>query len=135
MFEHIRTPLSALIALLVLAGCGGTAPTTAPAGTSAPATAAPSGGPYLGQEPPGTTAEVFAPGVVSRPDSIEYSGTFSPDGTEYYFYRVQKDSSSKILFSRVLNGEWTAPEPLAVTSGHDAFEPHLTLDNKRLYFA
>ena len=135
MFEHIRPPLSALFVLFVLAGCGSTEPTTAPTGTSAPAAAASSGGPYLGQKPPGTTAEVFAPGIVSRPDSTEYSGTFSPDGKEYYFYRVSKDSSSMILFSKVLDGEWTAPKQLPVTSGHDAFEPHLTLDNKRLYFA
>jgi Tol biopolymer transport system component len=135
MFERIRTPLSALFVLFVFAGCGSAEPTTAPTRTSTPATASPLSGPYLGQEPPGTTPKVFAPGVVSRPDSTEYSGTFSPDGKEYYFYRFSQDSPSTVLFSVVLDGEWTAPRQLPATAGHDASEPHLTLDNKRLYFA
>jgi hypothetical protein len=135
MFERIRIPLSALFVVLVLAGCGSAEPTTAPTRTSPLPTATPSSGAYLDQEPPGTTAEVFAPGIVSRPDSTEFSGTFSPDGREYYFYRVSEDSSSQILFSKAVDGGWTAPEQLPATAGHDAYTPHLTLDNKRLYFA
>ncbi len=92
MFEHIRTPLSALFVVLVLAGCGSAETTTAPTPDPTPTAATPLSGPYLGQEPPGTTAEVFAPGIVSRPDSTEFSGTFSPDGEEYYFYRVSDDT-------------------------------------------
>lgn len=79
-------------------------------------------------------AEVFAPGIVSGPDSTEFSGTFSPDGTEYYFYRVAADSSATILFSTLVDGEWTAPEQLPETAGYDAYTPHLTFDNQRLYF-
>ena len=135
MFEHIRTPLSALFVVLVLAGCGSAETTTAPTPDPTPTAATPLSGPYLGQEPPGTTAEIFAPGIVSRPDSTEFSGTFSPDGKEYYFYRVADDSSSEVLFSEVLDGGWTAPEQLPATAGHDAYTPHLTLDDKRLYFA
>lgn len=135
MFEHIRTPLSALFAVLVLAGCGSAETTTAPTPDPTPTDATPLSGPYLGQEPPGTTPEVFAPGIVSLPDSTEFSGTLSPDGEEYYFYRVADDWSSEILFSELLDGEWTAPEQLPVTAGYDAYEPHLTLDDKRLYFA
>jgi len=133
--EPIRTPLLALFVVLLLVGCGGAEPTTGPTQTPPPATATPLSGPYLGQEPPGTTPEVFAPGVVSLPDSTEFSGTFSPDGEEYYFYRFSDDSPSTVLFSKVLDGEWTAPDQLAVTAGYDAYEPHLTLDNTRLYFA
>lgn len=40
-----------------------------------------------------------------------------------------------MLFSKVLDGEWTAPEQLPVTAGYDAYEPHLTPDDTRLYFA
>lgn len=134
MFEHVRTPVSALFVLFVLAGCGSAETTTAPTRTSTPATASALSGAYLGQKPPGTTPEVFAPGIVSGPDSTEFSGTFSPDGTEYYFYRVSADSSSTILFSTLLDGEWTAPEQLSATAGFDAYTPHLTLDNQRLYF-
>ena len=35
-------------------------------------------GPYLGQKPPGSVAEVFAPGIVSTPH-FDAFGVFSPD--------------------------------------------------------
>jgi hypothetical protein len=40
---------------------------------------------YFGQTPPGDTAVVFAPGVISRTDRYETGITFSPDGNEVYF--------------------------------------------------
>ena len=91
-------------------------------------------GPYLGQEPPGLKPEKFAPGIVSIPDFLEYCGTFSPDGTEYYFYRYSIDPPSKIYFSKLKDGKWTPPEPCPFTDGYGASEPHLTFDDQRLYF-
>jgi hypothetical protein len=92
------------------------------------------GGPYLGQEPPGTEPRIFAPGIVSSPDFIEYSGAFSPDGSEYYFYRFSDNSQSRLLFSKVVDGQWTEPEELTFSAGYGAFEPYVTFDNQRLYF-
>jgi hypothetical protein len=91
-------------------------------------------GPYLGQEPPGLEPEIFAPGIVSDPDSSEYSGSFSPDGSEYYFFRYSPTLESVILFSKVIDGKWSVPEQLAVTAEYEAFEPYVTMDNQRLYF-
>jgi Tol biopolymer transport system component len=91
-------------------------------------------GPYLGQEPPGMQPEIFAPGIVSDPSLFEYAGTFSPDGNEYYFWRLYDDSPSKFLCSKLVDGKWTAPEQLAVVAEYQAGEPHITFDNKRLYF-
>ncbi len=79
--------------------------------------------------------ELFAPGIVSDPDSSEYSGTFSPDGSEYYFYRFSENSESRLFFTRWVDGKWTEPEPLAFTAGYSAFEPFVTVDNQWLYFA
>jgi len=90
---------------------------------------------YLGQKTPGMTPEIFAPGIVSVPDFTEYSGTFSADGTEYYFYRFSKTLPPTIFFSKLTGGKWTAPEPASFSKGYPAFEPHLTFDNKNLYFA
>ena len=42
---------------------------------------------YLGQEPPGLEAKVFAPGIVSTEEFMEASCTFFPDGKEFYFTR------------------------------------------------
>jgi Tol biopolymer transport system component len=90
--------------------------------------------PYLGQKPPGMEPEIFAQGIVSNPDFSEYSGVFSPDGTEYYFFRYSEDSQSILLFTKVIDGEWLAPQQLALTSEYGAYEPLVTFDNKRLYF-
>jgi hypothetical protein len=118
VYKLLSGALSALALVLVLSGCAGTRLS----------------GPYLGQVPPGTTPEIFAPGIVSDPDAFEYSGTFSPDGSEYYFNRDTADSENRLLFTKVVDGEWTAPEQLALTVGFQAGEPHVTLDNQRLYF-
>jgi len=40
-------------------------------------------GHYLGQKPPG----IFAPGIISTKDNIEFAGTFSPDLREFFFTR------------------------------------------------
>jgi hypothetical protein len=137
MLRHIGNVLSALFVLLVLSGCGPVEPTTAPVPTSILPTAIPQlSGPYLGQKPPGITPEIFAPGIVSDPDPnfTEYSGTFSPDGGEYCFYRFGKDLKGRLLCSKIADGKWTAPEQLAFTAEYGASEPHLTFDNTRLYF-
>ncbi|MDV2988863.1 MAG: hypothetical protein P3T54_01700 [Dehalogenimonas sp.] len=89
---------------------------------------------YLSQEPPGTEPQIFAPGIVSDPNQFEWSGSFSPDGKEYYFSRQYGDAPSKILFTKLIDGKWTTPEPLMATAAYGAGEVHLTFDNKRLYF-
>ncbi|MDH4157257.1 MAG: hypothetical protein OEW00_08280 [candidate division Zixibacteria bacterium] len=92
-------------------------------------------GPYFGQKQPGTKPEIFAPGIVSHPGFTEYSGTFSPDGKEYYFYRFSDTMTATIYFSRMTADGWTNPEPVDFSSGYAAYEPHITFDNKSLYFA
>jgi hypothetical protein len=46
-------------------------------------------GPYLGQTPPGSVAQVFAPGLISdtRPHILELWPTFSSDGNTFCFNR------------------------------------------------
>jgi len=134
VFRPVRGALLLMAVLLVLTGCANAEPKAASEPTSTPTTTAQLSGPYLGQEPPGMTPEVFAPGIVSDPSQFEYSGTFSPDGSEYYFNRMSANSQNALLFTRIVDGAWTTPEQLALTAGYTAGEPHLTLDNKRLYF-
>jgi len=93
-------------------------------------------GPYLGQKPPGTTPEKFAPGIVST-ESHEFSSCFSPDGNEFYFTRRHPEiQQNVIMYSRLVNKIWTAPEvaPFVDTKNEFTFEPFITPDNKRLYF-
>jgi hypothetical protein len=133
MFRPVSYAITVLAVLLVV-GCADVEPTTTSAATSVLPSATGLSGPYIGQEPPGMTPEIFAPGIVSDPSLFEYSGTFSPDGNEYYFNRITDDSQHRLLFTHVVNGQWTAPEQLALTAGYTAGEPHITLDSERLYF-
>ncbi len=91
-------------------------------------------GRYLGQKTPGRKPAMFAPGIISVPNATEFSGTFSPDGKEYYFYRFSKNMGAKIIFSKITNRKWTNPEPAAFAAGYPSFEPHITFDNKTLCF-
>jgi len=90
--------------------------------------------PYLNQIPPDTIPQIFAPGIVSNTTSIEFSCSFSSDAKEIYFYRYGNGSSPKIMSAKVVNGEWTEPADFYLTSEYPALEPHITLDNQRLYF-
>lgn len=92
-------------------------------------------GPYLGQKAPGADPEIFAPGIVSLPECVEYSGTFSPDGREYYFYRFSDTIPATIYGCQIIGEEWTNPEPVVFSAGHPAYEPHITFDNTSLFFA
>jgi hypothetical protein len=108
-------------------------------------------GPYFGQTPPGTTPVLFAPGIVSLAGSNEGFCTMSPDGTEFFFAasgrvadvvvapppgkaRFAAANPPVIMVSRLTPGGWTFPEQAAFTSGFAAREPHVSLDNKRLYW-
>ncbi|WP_262690055.1 TolB-like translocation protein [Kordiimonas aestuarii] len=72
-------------------------------------------GPYLGQTPPGMTAQVFAPGAVSTPDGGD-AGRFSPDMNTFYVQRWRsndgKTERSALKFERTDTGwrEVATPE-------------------------
>jgi len=44
-------------------------------------------GPYLGQTPPGSTPEIFAPGIVNTEEFTEIEGMFGADMNTFYFVR------------------------------------------------
>ena len=91
-------------------------------------------GPYVGQKFPGTTPEIFAPGVISTPVH-EFSCCFSPDGKEFYFTRNVAELNEKVIMvTRLRDGVWTAPAVVPFVENQFSFEPLITPDNKRLYF-
>ena len=92
-------------------------------------------GPYLGQRPPGMTPEVFAPRIVSSTEFVEFKGSFSPDGNEYYFYKhALPEFIPTLFFTKVENGAWTEPAELKIAQGARAAHPCISHDNKRLFF-
>lgn len=89
---------------------------------------------YLGQTSPGLTPQVFAPGIVSVEGAMDFAASFSPDGRELYFTRRLDGQKNALYETHLVNGIWTKPAPVAFSAAYPAFEPHVTADNKTLYF-
>lgn len=94
-------------------------------------------GPYLGQEPPGLTPQVFAPGVISLDDERELNSVFSPDGQTFMFSR-QVDGVFKMYSStQDRDGVWSPPKltgPSRSYPGHSDVDMMFAPGGKRIYF-
>jgi len=90
-------------------------------------------GPYLGQTPPGTTPELFAPGIVST-ESFEATIWFSEDALTSVFCRYSGDKSG-IRMMKQKDGKWSKSELFPnIKSGLDGdflFSP----DGKKMVFS
>ncbi|MFC1564737.1 hypothetical protein ACFL6G_07350 [candidate division KSB1 bacterium] len=64
-------------------------------------------GPYLGQDPPGMTPEIFAPGIISKRYN-EFKIVFTPDGKEL-FLQIWGAPFPVICTMKEVNGKWTKP--------------------------
>ncbi len=87
-------------------------------------------GPYLGQTPPGSTAQLFAPGLIcdTGPRQWESHGTFSADGNIFCFMQ-----GTGIFITENTNQGWTAPKRIeSITQSHWA--PCLSPDANSVFF-
>jgi hypothetical protein len=91
-------------------------------------------GNYFNQKPPGDTPVVFAPGLISTDDNVEFFGTFSPDGTEFYFTRRKPGEVNRILFTKQENEQWSEPSTASFTSDVWSSAPCITPDGNKLFF-
>ncbi|MBN1884644.1 MAG: PD40 domain-containing protein [Candidatus Krumholzibacteriota bacterium] len=92
--------------------------------------------PWLGCAPPGTTAAIFAPGIVSTGAS-ERDIAMMPDGSEIYFGRIVGPYAySAIMQTRLVDGVWSKPEvaPFSRDPGHLDLEPCISPDGSRFFF-
>jgi hypothetical protein len=101
-------------------------------------------GPYLGQTPPGTTPEIFAPGLISTEEKYELNSVFSPEGDEFYFEisTTTDDEKSRgiyfyiIMVSKQVNGVWTKPQVAPFSGGeYITCDMFFSPDGNRLYFS
>jgi len=77
---------------------------------------------------------VFGEGVISTGD-YELDGHFTPDGKTFYFARtIPVNRFGTILFSRFINGKWSAPEAAPFTSAYIDYDPFIQADGSKLYF-
>ncbi len=86
-------------------------------------------GPYLGQEPPGTTPSPFAPQLFSQ--EVHCTPAFSPDGQEVYWALMINDRS-RFKHSKLVGGFWTQPAVPSFAQHDDS--PVFSPDGNRLYF-
>ena len=84
--DHPITITRAVFVLLIIGFAAATAP--AAAGELLELS-----GPYFGQTPPGTEAEVFAPGLISIEGRYEFAISFAPGGERLLFTTQTVDSS------------------------------------------
>ena len=87
-------------------------------------------GPYLGQTPPGSTAKVFAPGLICNtgPQQWESNGTFSGDGKTFCFARGRG-----VFITENTDQGWTTPKRIKSVP-ETPWSPYLSLDANRIYF-
>ena len=92
-------------------------------------------GPYLGQQPPGMTPEIFASGVLVAEDGDAINSVFSPDGMEFYYVVLEDGSPRYNLWSTRITGEtWTRPGELRLAGEYEVADIALSPDGNRLYF-
>ena len=89
-------------------------------------------GDYFGQEPPGKTPEVFAPGFIST-DQKQLNSVFTPDGKEFYF-ATREDGNYTILFTRQDNGSWTKPRVASFSTSYSNVDMAVSHDGKRMFY-
>lgn len=93
-------------------------------------------GAYLGQQPPGLTPEIFAPGIVSTPAAWEAAISFSPDGSEVFFTRRLsiQGNENRLLHMQVKDGTWTAPGPAPFARDLIEYEAFVSPDGSTIYY-
>lgn len=123
-------------AILLVALVGSTFPLTSQA-AEAPGVIPDLTGDYLGQDPPGDTPRLFAPGIVST-GLLDRDVAMMPDGSEIYFGAAGPEYTfSAIMVTRRLpDGRWTLPEVAPFVAPYPArdLEAFISPDGKRVYF-
>ena len=90
-------------------------------------------GEYLGQEPPGMTAELFGEGVLST-GLYELNSAFFPGGREVIFSVMTGPMQWALVMAREEGGRWTAPEVAPFSGRFGGVDPCVSSDGRTVYF-
>lgn len=88
---------------------------------------------YLAQEKPDLVPQVFAKGLISKPNQSEFGSIFSKDGTEFYF-GVDISGRTEIRFSEFKRGKWSIPTTILSHEVYGYNDPFLSPDEQELYY-
>jgi ankyrin repeat protein len=96
----------------------------------------PSTGEYFGQELPGLTPVLFAPGIISTREFNERDVTFSPDISEFYFTQWARTPRRKmtIMVATQENDKWTEPTTAPFSGKYADAEAFIDHTGKRIFF-
>ncbi len=93
-------------------------------------------GPYLGQSPPGMTAELFDPGIFNEGEFLGCSG-FLNDATVFVYGSMKRNSDWRFrpvyITEMKKNGRWTKPQ-IAPFSKYGPYNFTVGPDDQTLYF-
>lgn len=92
-------------------------------------------GPYMGQDPPGMTPEIFDPGVFPENESLGCSG-FLNNGTVFVFSCMRPGSNWRIkptYVTELIGERWTKPH-LASFSKYFPYNFTVAPDDQTVYF-
>jgi len=104
------------------------------AGPLAPADKFPTlAGPYLGQEPPGDTPVLFAPGILACEQGYHSSIIFSPYLREAIWCPM-RGAESRLFIARMADGKWGAPRMTDLGMAAAVLDPIYSVDGKKLFF-
>ena len=90
-------------------------------------------GAYLGQKPPRTMPEVFAPDIITTDASEGCSGWGK--NMEYFIFQRWIDGKSKLYIMNQEHGVWSAPELLPFFDKYEVGDFTIGPDGKTLVFA
>lgn len=88
---------------------------------------------YLSQEPPGDSAVVFAPGIVSTDRNEHFGPTFTPDG-RMIVWSVTSMTKTLRMVERTDTG-WSEPRELLFNEAYREDGPYFSPDGSRLYYS
>ena len=92
-------------------------------------------GPYLGQTPPGDTAVLFAPDIISMEGSQHCFPAFSADGRELFWGEIITPRERKIMHMKEIDGRWTDAAVASFSGTAVDQAPMFSPDGRRLYFS
>ena len=90
---------------------------------------------YFGQTPPGDSAIVFAPGIISLANRYNQNGVFSPDGKEFCFTVTNSGwTKCDMYYSQIENDEWLTPQLANFITGV-IWDPIFTPDGNNIVYS
>jgi Tol biopolymer transport system component len=89
---------------------------------------------YLGQKIPGLIPEIFAPGLISTEANTDFSSSFSPDGTEFFFTRRKPKGVNQLYYSKMRNNMWSTLSKVSFVNHYHTSEASISPDGRYIFF-